>query len=217
MGRKKIKSPTRTISNKGPEPRFVGFFPCHKAISGYLPYDSIPALDCGIYLEWRSDIVRIDFEPEKYHFKKGDGTRDKGSIPDYRAILATGEIEVIEAKSSDSVLRDSDREQLNLVAATCAQRGENFRIVHRDQLHLNGFLDTILLLRPHGWMNPSLTTIELALARFGVRDATTIEEWRRIAVSAGIPISMLYHLLYRQRVPLVYRPLLFTELLRWRD
>jgi hypothetical protein len=49
-------------------------------------------------------------------------------------------------------------------------------------------------------MLSSPSVIERALARFGVREATTIEEWRRIAVSAGVPISLLYHLLYRQRL-----------------
>jgi hypothetical protein len=66
---RKIKSPTRTISNRGQRPKFVGYFPCYKADAGFLPFDSIPALDCGLYLEWRSDVMRIEFEPERYSFE----------------------------------------------------------------------------------------------------------------------------------------------------
>lgn len=211
---RKIKSPTRTISNRGQSPRFMGYFPCYKSDAGVLPFDSIPALDCGLYLEWRSDVMRIEFEPEK--FEATDGADRPAAIPDYRCTLDTGEIEVTEAKSSERALRESERQQLHNSAEHCAYRGYQFRVVYRDELHKNGFLDTILLLRPFGWMTIPAATTEIALARLLVHEATTIEDWRRHAVAHRVPISVLYHLLYRQRLPLVYRRLLFTELLRWR-
>ena len=52
MGRK-LRSPTRTISNRGELPRFIGQFPCAKGTIFPLTFDSISALLCGVYLEWR--------------------------------------------------------------------------------------------------------------------------------------------------------------------
>lgn len=69
MGRK-LRSPTRTISNRGELPRFIGQFPCTKGATFPLTFDSLSALLCGVYLEWRPDVVRVAFEPREYEFEE---------------------------------------------------------------------------------------------------------------------------------------------------
>ena len=60
---RKLHSPTRTISNRGDRPKFIGQFPCTKGEGDYLVYDSLTAfLYCAIYLEWRQNVVRLTFE-----------------------------------------------------------------------------------------------------------------------------------------------------------
>ena len=90
------KSPTRTISNRGEYPRFIGYFPCTKGATDRLLFDSISALQVGIYLEWLPRVRRLDFEPRRHAI--ADGDKPFKCIPDYEATTQLGEIQVYEAK-----------------------------------------------------------------------------------------------------------------------
>lgn len=70
---RRLKSPTRTISNSGPIPRFIGYFPCSKAAGAYLPFDSMSALMVGVFLEWRRTVAGVEFEPLAHSHEGEDG------------------------------------------------------------------------------------------------------------------------------------------------
>lgn len=211
MGRK-LYSPTRTISNMGELPRFIGQFPCAKAQSSHLVYDSMSALYCGIYLEWRQDVVSMAFEPHVFTFEAEAGLPELVCHPDYEAIFDTGEIEFYEAKYSRVGLRDTEREKLALTAAHFEQRGIPYKVIYRDDLEVDGFIDTIIMLRRYGLMQYPEGVVEAAVQRLAQGTEATLEAWRTRAASAGVPTGLLNHLLYHQRLPLVYRPLLPMEL-----
>src|SRR5690242_2577693 len=97
-----IQSPTRTISNRGPLPRYIGYFPSFKFDGPFLPFDSISCLLLGIYLEWLKRIVKLLFEKHRHKITV-DGTTIE-AIPDYTGILDTGEEELAEAKYDRNAL-----------------------------------------------------------------------------------------------------------------
>lgn len=209
----KLYSPTRTISNRGDLPKFIGQFPCAKAEASHLVFDSLSALYCGIYLEWRQDVVSMAFEPHMLTFAAEAGLPELTCHPDYEVILDSGEIEFYEAKYSRDGLRDAEREKLVLTAAHFEQRGIPYKVIYREDLETDGFIDTIILLRRYGLMQYPEGVVEAVAQRLAQVPDATLEAWRSHAAAAGVQTGLLYHLLYHQRLPLVYRHLLPVELL----
>lgn len=222
---RKLKSPTRTISNAGEHPRFIGQLTSPKAATssvagsdwGILTYDSLSALLCALYLEWRPDVVNFSFEPKRYSLPAGDGLAQLDCIPDFEVVLDTGELVVVEAKYSRDQLRDKEREKLALTAAHFERMGIPYSVVYRHELEADGFIDTIFLLRQYGHCIYSHSVLDKAEQRLTRAEPIDLWDWRRMASKANVPTDVLYHLLYRQRLPLKYRPIQFEELLLWRD
>lgn len=212
MGRK-LYSPTRTISNRGDRPKFIGQFPCAKGGGDYLVYDSLTALYGAIYLEWRPDVVRLTFEPREYKFGPAHGLPELKCIPDFEAVLESGEICPYEAKYSREGLRAEERTKLDLTTAHFKYRNSSYSVIYRLDLEADGFLDTVILMRRYGLMAYPDKLLEAAQQRLAGEPAAPLDAWRSRAQRAGVPIGLLYHLLYHQRLPLVYRPLLPMELM----
>lgn len=210
---RKLKSPTRTISNRGELPKFIGQFPYVKTESYYLVFDSLAALLCGIYLEWRQDVVSIEFEPHQRQFDATAELAELTCFPDYEVILDTGEIELDEAKYDEKLLSEEDRTKLKLTAAHCKASGIPYHVVFRKDLEKDGRIQTIQLLRKYGqlpYLPHVVAKAESLLSKFEV---APLETWRERARHAGISTGLLYHLLYHQRLPLTYRSLIQMELL----
>lgn len=212
MGRK-LYSPTRTISNRGEHPRFIGQFPCAKAEASHLVFDSLGALYCGVYLEWRQDVVSMAFEPHEYRFEATAELAGLTCFPDYEVILDTGEIELNEVKYSREDLRDTDQDKLELAAAHFEQLGIPYNVRYRKDLEVDGFIDAVILLRRFGLLEYSERLVEAAEQRLIQFPEATLEVWRSRADKAGVPTGLLYHLLYHQRLPLTYSRLLPVEFL----
>ena len=58
---------------------------------------------------------------------------------------------------------------------------------------------------------------ENAMGRLSAFPEADLKTWRQRAAAAGVPVALLYQLLYQQRLPLLYRPLQLTELELCRD
>lgn len=221
---RKLKSPTRTLSNSGEHPRFMGLLTSPKANTarrkagtaptghGVLPFDSLSALACAIYLEWRQDVVQFDFEARKFDFSEHGEWPAASCIPDYEATLDTGELAIFEAKYSREGLRVDERAKLELLGAHFESRGFGYTVVYRLDLEKNGVLQTLALLRPYAQLDYSPKSVEKALERLTPFESADLTTWRKRASRAGVPVALLYHLLYRQRLPMQYRPLQFMEL-----
>ncbi len=226
---RKLKSPVRTISNAGEYPRFIGLLTSPKTrsagrtigraplASGISPYDSLSSLACAIYLEWRSDVNEFRFEPKLHEFPADTEIQGVSCIPDYEAIMKTGEVAMFEAKYSQEQLRPEEREKIKLAKSHFERRGISYEVVYRLNLEQNGFLDNLYLLRQYGRLHlneVNLLNAERLLKNHAVADLAT---WRKRASKAGVSTAMLYHLLYKQRLPLLYRPMQFVELSKWHD
>lgn len=221
---RKIKSPTRTISNAGEHPRFIGLLTSPKAATkpvstgawGALQYDSLSAMLCAVYLEWRSDVASFSFEPRRYRFAANDNLAALDCIPDFEAVLTTGEVVVFEAKYCREEMRNKERDKLALATDHFALAGIPYEVVYRLELERGGFIDTVFLLRQYGHHPYAEALLDEAQRRLADGDRADLWEWRRRAAAARVPTAVLYHLLYWQRLPLEYRPLQFEELQLWR-
>lgn len=209
---RKLKSPTRTISNRGDLPRFIGQYPCSKGNTSCLPFDSISSLYCGVYLEWRKDVVSIAFEPRVHSFAASGELPEVTCIPDYETTMSTGELALFEAKYSEDSLKDDERERLRNAAAHSRAAGMEYQIVFRKELEKSGFIDTVILLRRYGLLDFSAEVVAEAQHRLENFCEAHLEQWRERAARARIPTSLVYYLLYHQQLPLIYRPLQVMEL-----
>ena len=215
--RGKLKSPLRTISNSGEHPRFIGNFPCTKAAGTYLPFDSMSSLMCGIWLEWRTDIVKIEFEPVKYQFEATDTLPALVLIPDYVCVMDTGEIRLVEAKYSQLELRSKDLEKLVWAEAHFRSAGLVYEVAYRRTLEMSGLIQTIVLLRPYGQLSNSTQVLERAMERLKSFEPETLTGWRANAQKVSVPTGVLYQLLYQQRLVFMPEPLTIMELRQWQD
>src|SRR6185312_2493448 len=120
---RRLVSATRAISNRGEVPRFIGEVPSPKAPNGRLPFDSIPALECMIYLEWRPEVTLIEFEPEWFDFPATGHLPAIRCLPDFRATQETGEFKMIEAKANRVKLSQKRVSQLEIIREHFARRG----------------------------------------------------------------------------------------------
>ena len=55
------------------------------------------------------------------------------------------------------------------------------------------------------------------MGRLSAFPEADLKTWRQRAAAAGVPVALLYQLLYQQRLTLLYRPLQLTELELCRD
>jgi hypothetical protein len=214
---RKLKSPTRTISNSGEYPRFIGNFPCTKAAESYIPFDSLSSLMCGIWLEWRKDVTKIEFEPRKYSFEATDTLPAMVLIPDYSCTMDTGEIGHVEAKYSHFDLRPKEAQRLAWAEAHFKNAGLFYEVVYRKTLEEDGFVQSILLLRPYGRLSTPTHVLDHALVKLQSFKPDTLTGWRANANKAGIPTGILYQLLYQQRLAFIPEPLTIMELRQWQD
>ncbi len=153
------------------------------------------------------------FEPTVHTFEATDHRAAVVGNPDAQVILDTGEIKWFEAKYSRESLREEDREKLALLASHLDAIGQPHEIVFGEDLRRDGFIETVLLLRPfglHGVPPEHANRAWGALADFG---PGILEVWRSRARARGISITLLYHLLYHQRLPLKYETVIPVELL----
>jgi hypothetical protein len=209
---RKLKSPTRTISNRGDRPRYIGQIPCTKADGDYLVFDSLSSLYCCLWLEFRRDVVSIAFEPEVHEFEASTTLPSVKSIPDYSCVMDTGEIDLVEAKYDVAALRPVEREKLRITKAHHEAVGHSYEVVSRTTLEKSGLIATVLLLRPYGRLSYSANLLEKAYEMLRTCVPATLEVWRENARKAGVPVGVLYKLLYQQRLAFVARPLAITEL-----
>lgn len=214
---KHYKTNRARVTNKGPLPRFIGLLPTDKAPDGVLVFSSITELLTGIFLAWARAVRRIEFEAREVAFEPTDNLAGVNGWPDYELTLEGGEIEWVNAKYSRSSLRDEEREQLDLFDAHCLASGRRHRIVYRDELERDGFIESILLLRPYGLLPYPNDEIQGALIILGGLPPTHIDGWHLRAREAFLPIDLVYHLLYREQLPLTYRPLMHTALRQCRN
>lgn len=213
MGRK-LKSPTRTISNRGDRPRFIGYFPCRKGVESYLVFDSLSSLFCGLWLEWRLDIFKVTFEAANLKFEATDSLPALEVIPDYQRTDEEGEIGYTEAKYSPEDLTPKESEKICHTRAHMERAGYQYEVVYRSELEKNGLISTILLLRPYAQLSTSSATLEIAQKRLAETGApATLHVWRARAKKAKVPVGVLYQLIYQQRLGFVPEPLTLMEFL----
>jgi hypothetical protein len=205
---RQIKSPTRTISNRGPMPRYIGYFPCSKTVAPYLPFDSIASLCVGIYLEWSRDTVALQFESAKFQFQTADGV--KTVIPDYEVSRLTGEIRHAEAKYERPV-DPGKTQELEATAALFASRGIPYEVFFRKDLERDGFFDTIFFLRRYAklWFYPN--SIATATRKMSCVGALTVWEYKSLALERSVPLALLYHILYHGHLPFKPEPFVHEE------
>lgn len=171
---------------------------------------------CALYLEWRTDVVSFRFEPRRYQFAEHGRLESLDCTPDYEAILTTGELIIVEAKYDPEQLTEVQRARLALAAAHFARKGVPYEVVYRSELERNGFIDTVFLLRQYGLCQYPDSLVKTAERRLVSGEEADLWAWRQRAEKSGVSTPVLYHLLYRQRLPLVYRPVQFEELTLWR-
>ena len=214
---KHLKSSRGRISNRGPLPRFIGLIPTGKADDGVIAFSSITELLVALFLIWARWVVKILYEPRKVTFTATEDLSEVIGWPDFEVLLDGGEIEFVNAKYSDASMREEERSQLERFDAHCRAHAQRHRVVFRDALEKNGFIETISLLRPYGLLEFPAPVIAGAMAILGGLPATHLEGWQERAREALLPLDLVYHLLYRQQLPLAYRPLVHTGLRKCRD
>ena len=196
------KSPTRTISNRGEYPRFIGYFPCTKGAKDRLLFDSISALNVGIYLEWLPRVQRLDFEPRRHAI--ADGDKPFNCIPDYEATTLHGEVEVYEGKYSPDNVSDKSRTRLSAISRTMARQGYRYQVLYRKILERRGFIQTISKLRHYGQLTFPDPVLRHALAVLASATPRTLGQYVSTALDNGIRVGVLYHLAYHRKLRLRY-------------
>lgn len=212
-----FKTARGRMSNAGDNPRFIGRIPCAKTDSGELWYRSITELYVGQFLVWSPNVQKIFYEQRQLCFEAADGLPELACWPDFEIVLDSGEIEWIEAKASPESLSEKEKARLAMIAAHCARENRRYRVIYRSDLEKHGFIDTITLLRLYGQLTFKSQALRTAVARLGRYEATHLEGWRANARAERVPLDVLYHLLYHHQLPLIYRPLVHTELRPWQN
>ena len=204
-----IKSPTRTISNRGPLRRFIGYFPCRKNDAPWIAFDSISSLSVAIYLEWIPEVVSVSFEHEKLVFGKVGESRTV--IPDYTITLDSGEVRYIEAKSRRD-MNQKETDDILLKEQIFSDAGKGYAVIYRRELETNGCLETIFFLRRYSQLRFPAKAIDKALRSLVALEPLTLARYRRVAQSAHIPFGLLYHILYKKLIPLRFEPFTHEEM-----
>lgn len=217
MSKSLYSSARGRVSNRGDLPRFIGLFPCVKADEGVLVFRSITELKVAEYLAWLPQVVKISYERAEVRFDAHGSLPPVSCWPDFEVVLEGGEVEWVEAKYSEHGLSSEERTHLALLAAHFAREERRYRVVYRQEIEQNGFCASISLLRPYGRLHFSGAQVEGALRRLDVYRAQYLEDWVTLAESARVPTDLLYHLLYHQKLPMLYRPMIHPELRKCRS
>lgn len=199
---RKLKSATRTISNRGEYPRFIGEFPCTKSEGNKRPFDSLTSLLVGIFLEWLKRVVTIAFEPRSWTVTING--KAITVIPDYEVVTNTGAIEIFEAKYDWESLPAKKRELLLAYCRWFASQGIPYRVITRDVLERKGFIQTISKLRLYGQLTYSKPVLDRALEQLRSPIPKTLREYAAVGRERSIPVSVVYHLAYHQQLRLRY-------------
>jgi hypothetical protein len=213
---KLYKTDRGKVSNAGQTPRYVGLMPCHKADSGVLVFSSISELCVAEYLTWSPDVEKICSETLIRISDTGNEATDIDYWPDFPIVLYGGEVELIEAKYSPESLTARAKLKLARVTTHFNRVGRRFRVIFRTELENDGFLKTIELLRRYSRMSYSAESIRKAEERLRTPTAQYLERWREMARKVGVPIDLLYYLLFHGRLPLAFRPMMHTAIAKWR-
>jgi hypothetical protein len=208
MGKHYDQSERARTTNTGPLPRFIGLIPTDKGPEGVLVFSSITEMLGAIFLIFCKLVRSIKFEPVEVKFEPTGDLSGVIGWPDYETVLDGGEIEWNNLKYSAASLRPDERERLEVFDAHCRISGRRHRILYRDELERDGFIATISLLWRYGRLSFPEADRAGALGVLGGLPPTHLEGWQARAREALIPVDLLYHLLYHEQLPLVYRPLL---------
>ena len=171
----------------------------------------------AIWLKWSKRVRRIAFEAAPLCFAAVDDLPALLAWPDFQVVLDNDELEWVEAKYSKEALTPKIASKLTQLAGHCERDQRRFRVVYRKELEANGFIDTISLLRRYGELEFDELVLNRAVTRLSTYSPCFLEHWRSHARVQRVPIDVLYHLLYRERLPLLYRPMMPPELERCRD
>lgn len=209
MGRK-LKSSTRTISNRGEYPRFIGEFPCTKTEGGKRPFDSLTAMYVGVFLQWLQRAAKISFEPRRWEIPL-NGTVIS-VVPDYEITTTAGVLEIFEAKYDWNELTADEQQRLVEIRKWFASQGFHYRVITRKVLERKGFIQAILKLRRYGQLEFSKPLLDRALKQLASSQPKTLREYVALAQARSIPVSIVYHLAYHQRIVLRYEPPRHQEL-----
>ena len=180
-----------------------------------MPFDSLSALICAICLEWRTNVASFSFEKREFNFSETDQLPQLRCIPDFEVLLTTAELGFVEAKYSEQDLRPQERLKLHIASRHAAEQGFFHEVMFRRTLEIDGFADTVFLLRPYGLMAYPEAKLDTAFKRLSSFEVTDLATWRERAIDARVPVAVLYKLLYQQRLPLKYRHLQFIEMDKW--
>ncbi len=151
----------------------------------------------------------MSFEQEKLLFQH-DGKTIK-VIPDYSVIYETGQVGCVEAKP-DIDLSSSLREKLSLNKELIENSGRRYDILYAADLEENGFLETITFLRRYSRLEFSEKAIKRAKEALADDKPKTLDEYRVAADDAGLPYSLVFHMLYFGHLPLKFVPFVIEEL-----
>lgn len=211
-----FKTARARISNRGQLPRFIGLLPTDKSADEVLPFSSLSELAVGLFLDWADSVKVIAYEPREVTFEAANDLPGITGWPDFEATLEGGEIEWVNAKYSESAMRDQERENLHGFDGHCRANGHRHRVIFRDQLEKDGFIETVSLLRPFGHLTYREDDVAGVMSVLGGLPPTHLEGWEARTRKALLPIDLVYHLLYHQRLPLAYRPLVHRSLRKCR-
>lgn len=197
-----IRTPTRTLSNRGPIPKFMGYYSLRKADPNKVFFDSLSSVYVGVYLDWRADVERLQFEAHRIEFEL-DG-RPAKAFPDFYVGWADGELGYVEAKYSPPPPGSPEDLRLAQLGAHLRARGFRYEVYFRTELEEGGLIQTIFLLRRYARLSIPSAVLDAAHAQLVTDEPLTLTQHRKRAERLGVNTSLLYQLLYFQRLPLKY-------------
>ncbi len=162
-----------------------------------------------MYLDWKKLIASISFEPHK-HKVEIDGVSFT-SIPDIGATDIDGRFGYVEAKYDISRLTDEELARLDKCSRWYEREGYAYEVLDRKTLESNGLIQTIALLRRYRSLRYPPETLARAKRCLIHERAATLREHQERAKQRGVPLSILYVLLYRQELSLIFEKLVHAK------
>ena len=197
------KSPTRTISNRGEYPRFIGYFPCTKGAKVPLLFDSISALKVGIYLEWLPRVLRV------WNLSRGNiplqmATSPSSASPTMKQRRSLAKSRSTRASIPRTAYPTHQGTRLSSIGRTMARQGYRYQVLYRKILERRGFIQTISKLRHYGQLTFPDPVLRHALAVLASATPRTLGQYVSTALDNGIRVGVLYHLAYHRKLRLRY-------------
>ncbi|MFZ5541730.1 MAG: hypothetical protein ACOY5V_18530 [Pseudomonadota bacterium] len=215
---RKLKSPTRTISNRSPTGRYTGHWRSLKADEDFV-FDSISSLLGGIVLERRKDVRRLRFEPRVFWETAAGAstkTKTKKAIPDYGLDIVGRDdgSDYVEVKQDLAALSEEQLEKLTAARELVEKTGASYAVLDIRALNASGYVDTTCLLRRYALLHVEPAMQERVVSTLLPFAPATIREYRTMAWKLGLPLSAVYFVLYHELLPLRYARLQAEELRR---